>query len=350
VDIMKGISVVDLFCGVGGLTHGFVKEGFKVVAGIDCDTACKYAYETNNNGAQFIDEDIEKIQPEDIRKLYPRPHTKILVGCAPCQPFSPYTKKKRAQTDKWKLLETFATLVEGVRPHIVSMENVPDLVKFNGGKVFKDFVKRLEDSGYHVTDYIVHCAAYGVPQSRDRLVLFASRYGPVQMANETHTRDEYISVRQAIAHLPPLAAGGICSTDPLHRASNLTDRNLRRIQHSISGGTWKDWPPELVADCHKKDSGESYDCVYGRMRWDDPAPTITTQCNGYGNGRFGHPEQNRAISMREAAIFQSFPDEYQLLKPNTTWHIETLARLIGNAVPVKLGQAIARSIKQHIGK
>lgn len=350
VETIKGCSVVDLFCGVGGLTHGFVKEGFKVLAGIDCDDACKYAYETNNNGARFIDKTIESVQPNEIRRLYPRPHIKILVGCAPCQPFSSYAKKKRHKNDKWKLLQTFSNLVEQVQPQIVSMENVPDLIHFNGGSVYREFVNRLKKNGYHVTDYIVYCAAYGVPQSRERLVLFASKLGPVEMIDITHQPDEYISVRDAISHLPPLEAGGICPTDPLHRASDLAEINLKRIKQSVPGGTWRDWDEELIADCHKKETGASYDSVYGRMRWNDPAPTMTTQCNGYGNGRFGHPEQNRAISMREAAIFQSFPIDYQFLKPDTTWHIETLARLIGNAVPVKLGQAIASSIKQHIGK
>lgn len=345
---MKRCSVVDLFCGAGGLTHGFVNEGFKVVAGIDCDTSCRYAYETNNSGARFIDKDIGEIRPEEIRSLYPRPNIKILVGCAPCQPFSPYAKIKGQQNEKWKLLEKFATLVEGVRPHIVSMENVPDLKTFNGGKVYNDFVSSLRSNGYHVTDQIVHCAAYGVPQSRERLVLFASKFGLIEMIAPVLQEDQYISVQSAIGDLPALAAGEVCPTDPLHRASRLEAINLERIRHSTPGGSWKNWPERLIADCHKKSTGESYDSVYGRMRPHDPAPTITTQCNGYGNGRFGHPTQHRAISMREAAIFQSFPNTYQFLDPNKTWHIETLARMIGNAVPVKLGEAIARSIKEHI--
>jgi DNA (cytosine-5)-methyltransferase 1 len=350
VDTIKGCSVIDLFCGVGGLTHGFVKEGFKVVAGVDCDKACRYAYETNNNGARFIDKTIEAVTPDEVHRLYPRTHTQVLVGCAPCQPFSSYAKKKRQQNDKWKLLQTFANLVEQVQPHVVSMENVPALIHFNGGSVYREFVNCLKKNGYHVTDYVVHCAAYGIPQSRDRLVLFASKHGPIDMIDVTHKPGQYISVRDAISHLSPIEAGGICPDDPLHRASNLAEINLKRIRQSVPGGTWRDWEEELVADCHKKTTGASYDSVYGRMRWNDPAPTMTTQCNGFGNGRFGHPEQDRAISMREAAIFQSFPQDYQFLDPDTKWHVETLARLIGNAVPVKLGQAIASSIKQHIGK
>jgi DNA (cytosine-5)-methyltransferase 1 len=139
---VKGCSVVDLFCGVGGLTHGFIREGFTVHAGIDCDKACKFAYE-HNNKARFIDKKIENVTASEIRTLYPKNHKKILIGCAPCQPFSQYTKKKKRDDEKWKLLEAFADLIEETQPHIVSMENVPELETFNKGKVYKDFWDRL---------------------------------------------------------------------------------------------------------------------------------------------------------------------------------------------------------------
>jgi len=344
---VKRCSVVDLFCGVGGLTHGFIGAGFNVVAGVDSDAGCRYAYETNNS-AKFIHERIEELDPTVIRRLYPRNHTKVLVGCAPCQPFSAYTKKN-TKDQKWQLLYSFADLVSSVRPHIVSMENVPDLVKFNGGRVFNDFVDKLSKN-YKVTHFIVSCQSYGIPQNRTRLVLFASKYGPIELVKETHKPGAYITVRNAINHLPKIEAGEACESDPLHRSARLSDINLRRIQQSKPGGTWRDWDQDLVAECHKRTSGTSYDSVYGRMKWDTPAPTITTECNGYGNGRFGHPEQNRAISMREAAILQTFPESYKFLSSEEKWSMEKIARLIGNAVPVRLGNVIAESIKQHIGR
>lgn len=349
VGSLQGCSVIDLFCGVGGLTHGFIEEGFKVLAGIDIDPACRYPYEANNTGAKFIHKDVTKVSATDISKLYPRNDIKVLVGCAPCQPFSQYNKKQGGNDDKWKLLAKFGDLIEGARPDVVSMENVPDLARFKSGSVLKNFISRLESAGYSVTYSNVFCPEYGVPQNRTRLVLFASFYGPVKMVYGPYDSKNFISVRQAISRLPAIGAGEVHEADPLHRAAGLSTTNLKRIRQSVPGGTWRDWDEDLVAACHTKESGASYDCVYGRMRWDDPAPTITTQCNGYGNGRFGHPEQNRAISMREAAILQSFPESYQFAAPDKHWHIETIARLIGNAVPVKLAQAIARSIKIHLG-
>ncbi|HAY09403.1 MAG TPA: DNA (cytosine-5-)-methyltransferase, partial [Thauera sp.] len=135
----------------------------------------------------------------------------------------------------------------------------------------------------------------------------------------------------------------------LHLAANLSPINLQRIRAARPGGTWRDWPEALVAACHQKESGKHSAGVYGRMEWDKPAPTMTTLCNGFGNGRFGHPEQDRAISLREAAIFQSFPRDYRFVPPGQQPSAKNLARLIGNAVPPKLGAAVARALKASIG-
>ncbi len=345
---LQNCSVIDLFCGSGGLTHGLVLEGFQVIAGIDSDRACKFPYE-HNNKAQFINKRIEDVTAEEINGLFPEGRTKILVGCAPCQPFSQYKRKKGASDNKWQLLTSFGNLIDEVQPQIVSMENVPELMTFSGGQVYKSFVERLSEN-YVVTAYTAFCPDYGIPQSRTRLVLFASKFGPIELAPGTHDRSHYKTVRDTINHLPPIAAGEVCAFDALHRASSLSDLNRRRIKQSKPGGTWRDWETSLVANCHQKTSGQSYDSVYGRMAWDRPAPTITTQCNGYGNGRFGHPEQDRAISMREAALLQTFPQSYQFVAPESAWYIETLARLIGNAVPVELARAIGKSINIHLEK
>jgi len=154
--------------------------------------------------------------------------------------------------------------------------------------------------------------------------------------------------REAIGHLRALNAGEAAPGDKLHVTSTLSDKNLERIKASKPGGTWRDWPEHLVADCHRTESGRTYASVYGRMEWDKPAPTMTTQCYGFGNGRFGHPEQNRAISLREAAILQSFPRNYAFIPHDGPVSLRILGRLIGNAVPVELGRAIARSINSHL--
>lgn len=339
-------SVVDVFCGVGGLTHGFVRENFTVIAGIDSDRSCKYAYE-QNNGAQFIHKSIEQVSSKDILELYPEGNKKILIGCAPCQPYSQYTKKYQSKDQKWKLLDVFAELICDVEPDIVSMENVPNLINFNNGQVYDSFVSKLEEK-YHVRSYVIYCPDYGIPQKRKRLVLLASKSGPVDIIAPTHTPESYKTVRETIEYLPSLSAGEMDPDDTLHRASGLSALNLRRIRQSKPGGTWRDWESELIADCHTKSTGKSYDSVYGRMTWTDPSPTITTECHAFGSGRFGHPEQDRAISLREAALLQTFPANYQFVKPYTNWHIATTARHIGNAVPVDLGRVIARSILSHL--
>lgn len=344
--ILQTSSVTDVFCGVGGLTHGFVKEGFSVLAGIDSDLSCKYAYEHNNN-ARFIHKPIEDIDSSYLTQIYPKHHTKILVGCAPCQPYSRYTKKQKNPAQKWKLLDLFADLILGVQPDIVSMENVPELQKFRGGEVYNSFLSKLSNI-YYIKTHIVYCPDYGIPQKRRRLVLLASKYGEIEIIPPTHRPENYVTVADAIKNLPAINAGETHHDDTLHRASGLSEINLSRIKSSRPGGTWRDWDESLVANCHKKSSGQSYEGVYGRMTWNDPSPTITTECNAFGSGRFGHPEQNRAISLREAALLQTFPAQYKFVKPNTKWHIATVARHIGNAVPVDLGRIIARSIRIHL--
>lgn len=346
---MENCSVVDLFCGAGGLTHGFVLEGFDVVAGFDADESCKHAFEANNDRARFINKKIEDVTATEISDLYPDEHIKVLVGCAPCQPYSPYTKKKQDKGEKWKLLADFADLICRVEPEVVSMENVPDLIAFGQGRVYDDFVARLKESDYHVTAYPkVYCPEYGIPQHRTRLVLFASKYGEIGIETGTHSPDQYKTVRDTIGHLQPLKAGETSRDDPLHKACNLSKLNLRRIKASKPGGTWRDWDDELVAECHRKKSGEGYASVYGRMAWDDLSPTMTTQCYGFGNGRFGHPDQDRAISLREAALFQTFPRDYEFVAPGCPVILTNVGRLIGNAVPVELGRVIARSIRRHL--
>ena len=206
---MKDCSVIDLFCGAGALTHGFVLEGFNVVAGLDADESCKYAYETNNPGALYIEKKIEDVTGAELAQHYPEGHVKILVGCAPCQPYSPYNKGKKDKDEKWKLLSDFADLISGIEPDIVSMENVPDLVTFQKGKVYQDFVERLEED-YTVTEYPkVFCPDYGVPQSRKRLVLFASKYGKLELLPATCTPDQYKTVKDVISNLETLKAGQV---------------------------------------------------------------------------------------------------------------------------------------------
>lgn len=340
-------TVVDLFCGVGALSHAFVLEGFDVRGGIDVDSSCRYAYE-HNNRAQFIEKGVEDLTARAVGGLFADDQPKILVGCAPCQPFSTYSRNT-ADT-KWRLLKEFGRLIRDIRPDIVSMENVARLVTFRNGSVFDEFLDILEACDYTVWEDVVDCSAYGVPQTRRRLVVLASRIGPIELVPPTRKPNNPVTVRETISDLPPVTAGGQDSDDPLHRASRLSTTNLARIRVAKPGQSWKDWDPALVAECHRRHSGRWYGGVYGRMSWDAPAPTITTQCNGFGNGRFGHPEQDRAMSLREAALLQTFPRSYEFYPPGEKVMIAAAARWIGNAVPVSLGRAVARSVGQTLAE
>lgn len=336
-------GVVDLFCGVGGLTCGLEAAGLDVVAGYDLDASCEYTY-THNNNAVFVNKNIEQVTGKEIKRLLRGYDVKILAGCAPCQPFSRHQKdkKNRNKHKDWKLLYQFGRLVQEVKPHIVSMENVPEL---ENEQVFKDFVKGLKDLKYNVTYKVVNAADYGVPQRRKRLLLLASRRKKIKFINPTH--QQAVTVREVIGNLPPIAAGVPNENDNLHITATLSETNIQRIQHSVQGGTWRDWPEDLVLECHKKASGQSYSSVYGRMRWDDVAPTITTQFIGYGTGRFGHPVQDRALTLREGAMIQTFPENYSFVPQGETVVLKNVARHIGNAVPPRLGEIIGLSIKEH---
>lgn len=336
-------GVVDLFCGVGGLTCGLEKAGLSVVAGIDLDSSCEYTY-THNNKAQFIHKNIEEVTGLDIKRLLRGYDVKVLAGCAPCQPFSRHQKDKhnRKKHKDWKLLYQFARLVRESKPHIVSMENVPEL---ENEQVFQDFVKTLIDLKYNVTYKVVNAADYGVPQRRKRLLLLASKKKKINFIEPTHSTP--VTVKEVIGKLPPIKAGQTNDEDNLHIAAKLSDKNIERIKHSVPGGTWRDWPEELRLECHKKDTGKTYASVYGRMRWDDVSPTITTQFTGYGTGRFGHPEQNRALTLREGAMLQTFPSDYSFVSEDDEVSLKKIARHIGNAVPPRLGEIIGMSIVEH---
>ena len=346
----KTYEVIDLFCGIGGLSYGLKCQGMKILAGFDLDYTCQYAYETNTGG-KFYYRDVKTISGDEINKLYSQKKNviKVLAGCAPCQPFSSYAfKNKNKDKDKYNLLYEFGRLVKEVHPDIVTMENVPAIASFKLKSVLADFVEVLQNEGYTVKYKVVYCPNYGIPQTRKRLVLLASRLGNIDLISPTHKKENYVTVKDAIGHLPPLEAGQGCPTDALHRCRALSPLNLQRLKSTPYGGSWKDWPADLMLECHKKESGKSFGSVYGRMVWEEPSPTMTTLCTGIGNGRFGHPVQNRAISARDAALFQTFPITYKFFPNEHEVSLTKASRYIGNAVPPKLGEVIAQSIKNHI--
>ncbi|HLP63438.1 DNA cytosine methyltransferase [Flavobacterium sp.] len=349
MDKSLNISAIDLFCGIGGLSFGLKKAGIKIKAGIDQDKTCEYAY-SKNNKADFISDDITNIKGSQLlEKYWSKDQIKILVGCAPCQPFSTHSNKIKGkeETVKWNLLDQFLRLIKETDPQIVSMENVPNLSNKN---IFHNFKSTLEELGYSVSYQNVYCPDYGIPQKRRRLVLLASKFGEISLIAKTKTPKKYKTTKSAIGHLEVLKEGERSKSDALHFTLQLSDINLQRIKASKPNGTWHDWDESLRLDCHKKSTGDSYTAVYGRMSWHEPSPTITTQFYNFGTGRFGHPEQNRALTIREAALLQTFPKNYKFYKNEQDIALTKIGVHIGNAVPVDLGYVIGKSILKHLKK
>lgn len=342
------ISAVDLFCGAGGLTHGLLQAGIRVEAGIDIDPLAEHAYVTNNANARFLKWDVSRKNSPSIKKLFANGKYRLLAGCAPCQPFSKLTNGIKRHRS-WDLLDNFARFAEKITPELVTMENVPELA-LRGREVLDHFVNTLRRSGYEVDWKVINCSDYGAPQSRRRLVLLGSRLGPITIPEGRYASpSKWKTVRNAIGTLPPVGAGEQHPDDPLHIASVLSPLNQQRIRAtSHDGGARQDWPDRLVLDCHRRETGARYRSIYGRMWWDKPAPTMTTLCNGIGNGRFGHPDQDRAITPREAALLQTFPRDYEFWDPDQTLNRRAITRMIGNAVPPGLARALGKALLDHV--
>lgn len=333
----RKISAVDLFCGAGGLSLGLKQSGIQISAGIDLDPTCKFPYEENLN-AKFLHRDVGSITPAELEGLWEPGQLRLLAGCAPCQPFSSH--RRGADTsgeENWDLLSHFGRLVEETLPEFVTMENVTRLGRMS---VFTDFVLKLRALGYNVDHGTLFGPQFGLPQARRRLVLVASRLGPIALPQGQNDESNFRTVDQTIGKLPKLSSGEHDPADSLHTARRLSPKNLARIQASKPGGTWRDWPEDLLSPCHKKASGASFQAFYGRMRGDQPSPTITTQAYNFGTGRFGHPEQHRSLTLREAAMLQGFPRNYKFVAKGEQPSMKTIGRLIGNAVPPAFGAAV----------
>ena len=322
----------------------------KIAFALDHDKDARASFKANFRDAHFEFADIRNASVEKVRSRIgaERSNPVLFSGCAPCQPFTKQntTRPKPNQDERVPLLTHFARLVEGCRPDIVFVENVPGLQELDAdSQPFGGFLRRLHEAGYEVDYRPIVLAKYGIPQSRRRLVLVGSRHGTVHLPEETYgpgtPNERYATVRDWIAHLPPIRAGEEHQEVPNHRAANLSERNMERIAATPEGGGNRDWPEHLTLECHKGFSG--YSDVYGRMSWDAPASGLTTRCTSYSNGRFGHPEQDRAISIREAACLQTFPEDFVLVGS-----MASMARQIGNAVPVRLAKLIGYRFIEHL--
>lgn len=330
------IVAIDLFCGAGGLTLGLARAGIRVVRGIDVDGTAGETYEHNNPASSFMRGDVRSVDSRDLLDGVDRGGSELLLaGCAPCQPFSRHVRGAR-RDDRRSLMVRFADLVADTLPDHVLAENVP---QFMGCRYHGRMLRTLRDCGYSYDEGVVDAADYGVPQHRRRYILLASRRQQVRIPARTHGagRARYRTVHDAIASYPPVTQGESYAAIPNHCASGLSERNRERMRRTpVDGGSRKD-VAGMTLQCH--DGHDGHSDVYGRMRWDRPAPTLTCRCNSISNGRFAHPEQDRGMTVREAAAIQTFPDDYVFCSPS----MRDNAAHVGNAVPVLLAETLGRA-------
>lgn len=334
-------TVIDLFCGSGGVTAGLKAAGWKVLAAVDNDPVAARTYRANHPEVALLEEDIcDEGIGDRLGAATGRAMVDLLVVCAPCQPFS--SQNRSGKTDgRDQLILRSAALVESVRPRIVFFENVPGLASPRHSAILVELTGRMASLGYHLSGPLVRDAAdFGVPQRRRRCIMLASRCREaVELFKTLDLSAPRRSVLEAISDLEPLGPGQQSQTDPLHRARRHSKLALQRLQAiPKDGGSRRSLPPALRLVCHSDDN--SFPDVYGRMSWSNVAPTLTTGCTDVTKGRFAHPEQDRSITPREAARLQTFPDDYAFIGNSTQ-----LARQIGNAVPPLMITKLAKGFQ-----
>lgn len=344
---MQKLKAIDFFCSIGGMTYGFRKAGIKVIAGIDIDTSCKETYEYNNPGSKFIEADIKKYSFKQLIKdtgIKKNDKQLIFIGCSPCQYWTIIKTDKTKSKHTKNLLQDFQKFVEHFRPGYVVVENVPGIMKRAEESGLNKFISTLKNLGYIVKYDILNANHFGVPQNRRRFTLIASRVKK-NISLPEGNKEKITVVRDFIGiknGFPKIKAGYIDKTKFKHSAAGLTENNLKRIKLTKkNGGTRERWSKIKDLQIEAYDGKDnSFRNVYGRMCWDRPAPTITTRFNSLSNGRFGHPEEDRALSIREGATLQTFPKTYDFKEKS----MAKVAKHIGNAVPPLFAKAIAKSL------
>lgn len=331
---------IDIFSGVGGLTEGMHQADFKTQLAFEIDEIASKAYKLNHTDTTVINQDIRKVSIASIKKTLNGKEIHLLAGCPPCQGFSSIRRLNRLQPvsdERNSLIMEYVRLVKGLKPLTIMMENVPGLVEYD---LFKKAVGILRNELKYQVEYkVVNVKDYGVPQSRKRLVLVGSLLGEISVAKPT---DEKNTVRDTIGNLPLPPK----SSDQLHK---IFPKHSQRVQEQINltpkdGGSRKDLPEKYMLKCHKGEN-VGFNDVYGRLRWNGYSTTITGGCLNPSKGRFLHPEQNRNISAREAALLQSFPPDY--IFP-TNVPKSSIALMIGNALPPKFSYNQSLNIKNHL--
>ena len=338
------VDVLDFFCCAGGMSLGFAaqKEFFKVIGGIDINPISLVSFHKNYH-VPVLQSDITTLcsdiqQIENTFNVYPN-HTNplIIIGCAPCQGFSVHRKKYNNQPEDSRntLIGEFAAIAVKFNPDYVVMENVPEILTGKYKHHYEEAKSVFESHGYKISQRIYNAAGFGVPQARIRAIIVASKIDGFELPDELLSEKEHKTVRDAIGDLPPVLPGHATLNDPLHRCSAHKQSTIDVISAVPRDGGSR--PSGIGPQCLDRVKG-FYD-VYGRLSWDKPSITITQYARNPASGRFSHPEQNRGMTIREAARLQSFPDGYQ-------WHgsLGDIFKQIGEAVPPLLSLAIATQI------
>ncbi|MCF1478333.1 DNA cytosine methyltransferase [Agrobacterium vitis] len=323
---------VDLFCGSGAVSAALVQSNFQVLAALDNDPVACRTYRLNHPNVPLIEEDIRLVDPRMHQALASLVDIHLLIVCAPCQPFSSQNKKRGATDLRANLLLQSIKFAKTLQPACIFFENVPGIASATNRKLMDTLRSGLDDAGYTLGEpRRIDAAQMGVPQRRIRCVMVATRNPEAaQLFNLAKFEVPRTTVRQAIGHLPPLGSGEK-SDDDLHFARVHSDLVLRRLAHiPKDGGSRSSLPAELELNCHRGRT-QSFSDVYGRMKWDDVSPTLTTGCADLTRGRFAHPEQDRAVTLREASLLQTFPPGYRF-----SGSASDISRQIGNAVPVAM--------------
>jgi DNA (cytosine-5)-methyltransferase 1 len=334
------IYAVDIMCGIGGATRGFLDAGIQVVKGIDIDESCRKTYEENNKPAKFLKRNVVDLTANEILKGVERQKTDklVIIACAPCQPFS-RAGVRDPKDGRTRLILAINRLITDIKPDFVFVENAPGFQRFYP-ELYKEFLKPYQKLRYHYRFEIVNLREYGVPQNRRRYLFIASRDCEIDLPERTHGKGllPYVTVGDKIKKYPPLKPGEENTDVSNHVCYNLSRIMLERLHHTPKdGGSRSAWPRHLVLQCHRKTGGHSD--VYGRMCWNKPGPTLTCKCINVSNGRFAHPEQDRGISIREAAALQTFNDDFIFYEPKSI-----AAKHIGNAVPPSVAFLSANTI------
>jgi DNA (cytosine-5)-methyltransferase 1 len=341
----RTFTAIDLFCGCGGVTYGLKSAGLTVIGAIELDPTAAATYRLNHienckTKSDLVEADISTINPVQWRKDLGLDlgELSILAGCPPCQGFSTLRTLNGSRQNRDRRNGLVRQMLEFARaflPRAIMMENVPGL---RGRHVFTEFVDGLKDLGYEVSSEVKDVQFFGVPQRRKRLVMLAGLGFEIPFAE---TSNKIKTVRETIGDLEPAGTSG----DALHDFPEIRSKKVGRLISLIpkDGGSRTDLPQSEQLACHRRCDG--FKDVYGRMAWDDVAPTITTGCFNPSKGRFLHPEENRTVTMREAALLQSFPEDF--IAPDGTTKTAA-ASMIGNALPPEFIKRQALEVRQKI--